>query len=278
VVRVGGSRHLEDDVGQGRSLGDLPVDTGGTCSGSRGRRVDDKVADLTVKVVLVRVPVAATAAVRVGIDHGHTGKVGESRDDGKVDCISNQLSHVVGNDGAGHSVCTLGEIHESGADRGRITSLTASSVSSDGRVDGGSVIGDTVSLCTKVFDVPVHLVGGGVLVEGSESVVGDVLNPKVGGSRGSNGRAQALSLAVGGASVQVGVVRLSVAGGFVAGATGGDGVGVDYNGAGAGGGGGSGGSHSGGLRCGSNGGSLRGGSSSCRCSRCGSNGGGLRLR
>jgi len=190
VVGVGSGGHTEDDVQKRSGLCYLPVDTGGGLGRVGGCGINDKVSDLSVEVVLVGVPVATGVSVRVGINNSHSSKVWQSRDRWWIDCVTNKLGHIILDDRARHSISSLREVDQSGPDGGRVTSLTTSSKCGDSSVDGGSVIGDTVSLSSKALYVTVYLVCAGVLVERSHTVVSDIFDPKLGRRGRADGRAQ----------------------------------------------------------------------------------------
>jgi len=190
MVGVGSGGHAEDDVQKRSGLCYLPVDTGGGLSRVGGCGINDKVSDLSIKVVLVGVPVVTGVSVRVGINNSHSSKVWQSRDSWWVDCVTNKLGHIILNDRTRHSVCSLREIHQSGLDSGRVTSFTASSKCGDSSVDGDSVICDTISLSSIALHVTVYLVCAGVLVECGHTVVSDIFDPKLGRRGRADGRAQ----------------------------------------------------------------------------------------
>lgn len=85
--------HVEDNVLEGSSLSDLPVDTG-TCSNRHSRGVDDEVADLTEEVVLVRIPVYASISIRIAVNQSNASKACSSLDGWDRDGITNELGIV----------------------------------------------------------------------------------------------------------------------------------------------------------------------------------------
>ena len=85
----------------------------------------------------------------------------------------------------------VGRTYHSRTDRAGITSGRATSITGrDSIVDSSCVIGDTITLGAKVFDVTKDLICSLIWIEGRNSLVRDVLKPVVTGRswrRGSSG-------------------------------------------------------------------------------------------
>lgn len=105
VVRAGGT-HVDDNVLQTCSLGDLPVYSSARFVNASRHfcHIDDEVANLTEKVVLVDIPIrrrilACGIVIRVRIDHAHTSEVSRSLDGRYVESIAHKLRVVRLDDG-----------------------------------------------------------------------------------------------------------------------------------------------------------------------------------
>jgi len=156
MVGVGLFVHAEDDVGQTGSLGDLPVNSYDLSVDGDSSGVDDEVTNLTVEVVLVGEPVESVGSVRIRLDHEGALEVGSSQEGGEVVGISNKLCQIVLNQRGRNQVSSRGEEDKSGSDGGRVTSKTTSaSWGGDGSIDGGGIIGDSVSASSKIFDITI---------------------------------------------------------------------------------------------------------------------------
>lgn len=156
------------EVGEGSGLGDLPMDTG-LSSGSRLSEIEDEISDLSEKVVLVLESLALIGIVRVRLDHVE-GQTGLGFQSGPVGGISDQLSEVRHVNSASERVNSGREINQSGLSGGTVAIGIASTSGADGHLDGGRVVGDSVSAGTVVFDVSEHGVRGGVSVINGGSV------------------------------------------------------------------------------------------------------------
>lgn len=176
-------RHVEDDVLNARSLGNLPVDAS---SRSGSRDVDDHVADLAIKVVLVGVPVGAISSwnVRIRVDNAHTLEAGRSLDSGHLESIADELRVVILNDRLADNISSRREIDNGWLGGGRVTFLATARAIANGLVDGVGIVGRAVTLSAVVLDVAVNLVAGRVGVEGSLALALDVGNPVAGSSAG----------------------------------------------------------------------------------------------
>lgn len=99
--------HVHDEIGQRSSLSDLPMNTCACCFG-QPCDVQDKITDLSVEVVLISIPATAalTRIVDVRIKKCDTVEVSGSDDRRRINCVSNQLSVVVENDGRADNVST----------------------------------------------------------------------------------------------------------------------------------------------------------------------------
>ncbi|CAG9937310.1 unnamed protein product [Clonostachys rosea f. rosea IK726] len=175
VVLAAVLNHEELDVLERGGLGNLPVDTS-TRGLGLGGDVDLEVANLSEEVVLVGEPVVTGVGVGVGVDDSHALEVGTGLEGGDIRKITNQVGVVVGNDGLGDNVGTRGEVDESGSGGAGVAAQTASVVaSSDGSVDGNSVIRGTITLGTVVFDVTED---GVVATTGAEGNGASALNAR----------------------------------------------------------------------------------------------------
>lgn len=152
--------HVELDVLEGSSLGDLPVDTG-TNSLGHTSQINLEVANLTEEVVLVGEPID-TVVVGVRVNDGHALKVGSSLESRERGDITDELSVVVGNNGLGDDIGTRGEVDKSRSDGGGIATLSTSVALADGGIDGSGIVGASIALCTVVLDVAEDLVASGI--------------------------------------------------------------------------------------------------------------------
>ncbi|CAG9998128.1 unnamed protein product [Clonostachys byssicola] len=175
VVLAAVLNHEELDVLERGGLGNLPVDTS-TRGLGLGGDVNLEVANLSEEVVLVGEPVVTGVGVRVCVNDSHALEVGTGLEGGDIREITNHVSVVVGNDGLGDNVGTRGEVDESGSGGAGVAAKTASVVaSSDGSVDGISVIRGTITLGTEVFDVTED---GVVTATGAEGNGASALNAR----------------------------------------------------------------------------------------------------
>ncbi|CAH0048977.1 unnamed protein product [Clonostachys solani] len=172
VVLAAVLNHEELDVLERGGLGNLPVNT----SLGLGSDIDLEVANLSEEVVLVGEPVVTGISIRVRVDDSHALEVGTGLEGRDIREVTNQVGVVVGNDGLGDNVGTRGEVDESGSGGARVAAQTASVVaSSDGSVDGNSVIRGTITLGTVVFDVTED---GVVATAGAEGNGASALNAR----------------------------------------------------------------------------------------------------
>jgi len=148
--------HLEDNVLETGSLSHLPVDAG--CSERAAGEVNDKVADLTVEVVLVRVPVVTAIGIWITVNQSDALKARAGLESGDCDSITNQLSVVILDDWRAEKVGTRRKVDESWSGCARVTALTTTVARGDCRIDGGSVVSHTIALGAKVHDIAVDLV------------------------------------------------------------------------------------------------------------------------
>lgn len=172
--------HLEDNVLERSSLGDLPVDTGTRSLGHAGE-VDLEVSDLAEKVVLVGVPVVALVVVGVAVDDGHAGKVGGGLENGKGLDIADHVGVVVGEDGLGDDVGAGREVNKSRADGARVAAETAAVAIREGGVDGLGIVSSAITLGTVVLDVSEDLVIGRATVGDGTLTLNGCEPPGVGG-------------------------------------------------------------------------------------------------
>jgi hypothetical protein len=154
------------------------MNTSGTRSSGNESSIHDKISNLSVEIVLVGVPVVSSVRIRIGIDHGHSRESWSCKNSWKLECVSNELSEIILNDWGANQVSSSREEHESGLDCGRITSLSTSSISSDGCIDCCSIVGLSISFGSKIFDVSVYLVSLRIVVESGYSIVSDSSHPK----------------------------------------------------------------------------------------------------
>jgi len=176
--------HFKVNVDEGSGLSDLPMNTGRLKSIISKSEVNHEVTDLTEEVVLVDVPLAiAFAGVGIRVENSHTGEGGGSHEDGSVIGISDQLREVVHDNGGGNEVASGWEVNNGGLNGGRTAVVSASAAGGNGSVDTGRVVLDSVSSTAKVHNISVHLVVGGILVEGHVSV-SNVGNPQIIGLEG----------------------------------------------------------------------------------------------
>jgi len=104
------------------------MDTG-TGSLGHASEINDKVANLTEKVVLVGVPIVSVGFVWVRVNNGHTNKVCSSFESRRVDSIANHLGVVVLNNWSADKIRARRKVDDSGSDRGRITTKAAARTS-----------------------------------------------------------------------------------------------------------------------------------------------------
>lgn len=169
LLSVGSARvgvHVEDNVLKTSGLSNLPVDTSASL-GTQVGDVNDEVANLTEKVVLVGVPVGTVILVRVRVDDSHADKAGSGLEGGNINGITNKLSVISLHNGLADHVSTGREVDEGRLGSLRVTAETATRAVGDSRVDGIGVISRSVTLGTIVHHVAEDLVGAVVSKDGS---------------------------------------------------------------------------------------------------------------
>ena len=146
--------------------------------------VDDQVADLSPEDIGCTVAQVAGVLVRVGLDQADVsalgGKVGRRSDGRQAVRVSNHLSIVIVDDGGRDQVCARGEVnHRRGGGRRRARARSASVASGDGGVDGGGVVGHTITFGTEIHDITENLVAAGSGVESCNTLMFDVFHPVI---------------------------------------------------------------------------------------------------
>lgn len=107
-----GRRHVELDILQACSLGSRPVDTCTCCTGGHICRVDDKVANLAVKVVHGN-PVQVFRVVGIAIDQAKSREICGSLESWGAPSISDEHSKVIRDNRRGDEVCASWEVDHS---------------------------------------------------------------------------------------------------------------------------------------------------------------------
>jgi hypothetical protein len=121
--------HVKLDILQACGLRSRPVHTGTCCPGGHVRRVDDKVANLAVKVVYGN-PIQVFRPVGIAINQTKSCKVGSSLESRRSCSISDEHSKVVRDDGRRDEVCACWEVYNcrSGSSRSLMSISWDSSV------------------------------------------------------------------------------------------------------------------------------------------------------
>ena len=119
--------------------------------------VNDEVANLTIKVVLVSVPVS-TRSIRVRINDRDTRKTGCRFDCGESDRIADKLSVIVLDERRADEICTGRKVDESRGYGTGVAALTAAVTVGDGGIDRCCIIGITVPGRAIVPDVAEYFV------------------------------------------------------------------------------------------------------------------------
>lgn len=87
-------------------------------TGSRALRhsseIDNEVANLTEKVVLIGVPVGTSVSVWVGVNDSHAGEGSSGLENRQVGSITNELRVVVLDDWLGDDIGSRGEVNDGG--------------------------------------------------------------------------------------------------------------------------------------------------------------------
>lgn len=94
-------------------------------------QVNDKVADLTEEVVLVRIPVRAVAVVRIRVNDSKACETGSGLNSRWVECITDELGVVQLLDGRADHVRSGGEVDDGGSDGRAVASVAAAAACSD---------------------------------------------------------------------------------------------------------------------------------------------------
>lgn len=149
--------HFKDDVLQAGGLSNLPVNTGSTSS-RHGCNVNDKIAYLTIEVILIGVPVISVR-VWVRIDDGNAREAGRCFDCGNTNRIADELCVIVLDDRRADEVCSRWKVHKSRGYCSGIAALTAAVAISNGSVDCCGVVCGAISSCAIVLDITEDFVG-----------------------------------------------------------------------------------------------------------------------
>jgi hypothetical protein len=173
--------------------------------------VKDEISDLSIKIVLIRIPVVSGIRIWIGIDHGHSRESWSCDNSWEMKSISNKLSEIILNDWRTNQVSSSGKEYEGRLDSGRITSLSTSSVSSNGRIDCCSIVCLSISFGSEILHVPVDLVSLRIVVESGDSVVIDSSHPKRSWIRLLHNWTEVLFSIIVTTSIDEGIVTLRVA-------------------------------------------------------------------
>ena len=101
--------HVEDNVLETSCLCHLPMYTSASTRWQTSK-VDDEIPNLTIEVILIRVPICTFWQVRIGVEDSDTLEVGQNFDRGQAGGVSNHLSVVVLNEWSRDHVGTGREV------------------------------------------------------------------------------------------------------------------------------------------------------------------------
>ena len=149
--------HFKDDVLQAGGLSNLPVNTG-SASSRHGCNVNDKIAYLAIKIILIRVPII-TVRVWVRIDDGNAREAGRCFECGNTNRVADELCVIVLDDRRADEVCSRWKVHQSRGYCGGIAALTAAVAISNGSVDCCGVVRGAISSRAIVLDITEDFVG-----------------------------------------------------------------------------------------------------------------------